>query len=246
MRVLDLDLDYFLDDPPFGVSIKQNRRIDDPNCINSVWSEERVRSFFENNLGLSKQKKYKGRIVEGHDETLYFWEELIENKLITPPFSVVHVDSHGDLGVNSIGVGFVLEYVITWPVNIRKPKYCNNFKGEGEINIANYLLFAAAFRWISDLTYCGNSKMAGADVPEQIVIDNIPYPVFKNKYKSYIKLRSNQVNSEPLIPFTMISTLEEVDFSGDFDYISLAQSPNYTPTNADFIMDIFREYIEEI
>lgn len=246
MRVLDLDMDYFLDDPVFNVYVNEKKRVDDPKCINSVWSEERVRSFLENNLGLSKNKKCRGRVIEGHDEALYFWEELIENGLITPPFSVIHIDSHGDLGYGAIGMTFVLETLISWPVGIRKPKICNNFKGEGEINIANYLLFAIAFRWISDLTYCENPKAVVADVPEQIVIDTIPNPGFENKFKSYIKLESKLEKSEPQIPLTMISTLEEVNFVGDFDFVSLAQSPNYTPENADFIMDIFREYIDEI
>lgn len=45
---------------------------------------------------------------------------------------------------------------------------------------------------------------------------------------------------------TIIPTVKDVQFSGDFDFALLAQSPNYTPASADFIMDIFREYIEEI
>ena len=36
------------------------------------------------------------------------------------------------------------------------------------------------------------------------------------------------------------------EFDGNFDYAVMAQSPNYTPASADFILDIFREYIEEI
>ncbi len=44
----------------------------------------------------------------------------------------------------------------------------------------------------------------------------------------------------------IIPTIEDVRFCGDFDYVVLAQSPNYTPESADYIMDIVREYIEEI
>ena len=50
---------------------------------------------------------------------------------------------------------------------------------------------------------------------------------------------------EPEVPMTIIPTIEDVSFDGDFEYAVLAQSPNYTPASADFIMDIFREYIEE-
>lgn len=51
---------------------------------------------------------------------------------------------------------------------------------------------------------------------------------------------------EPEVPFTIIPTHEGVCYEGDFDFIVMAQSPNYTPESADFIMDIVREYIIEI
>ena len=51
---------------------------------------------------------------------------------------------------------------------------------------------------------------------------------------------------EPEVPFLIIPTIEDVHFDGDFDFAVLAQSPNYTPASADFIMDIFREYIVEV
>ena len=53
-------------------------------------------------------------------------------------------------------------------------------------------------------------------------------------------------DKDPEIPFTIIPTVEDVRYEGDFDFVVMAQSPNYTPASADFIMEIFREYIEEI
>ena len=51
---------------------------------------------------------------------------------------------------------------------------------------------------------------------------------------------------DPVVELLIIPTIEDVKFDGDFDYVVMAQSPNYTPASADFILDIFREYIEEI
>ena len=51
---------------------------------------------------------------------------------------------------------------------------------------------------------------------------------------------------DPEVELLIIPTIDGVRFAGDFDYVVMAQSPNYTPASADFIMDIFREYIEEI
>ena len=51
---------------------------------------------------------------------------------------------------------------------------------------------------------------------------------------------------DPVVELLIIPTIEDVKFDGDFDYVVMAQSPNYTPASADFILNIFREYIEEI
>ena len=50
---------------------------------------------------------------------------------------------------------------------------------------------------------------------------------------------------EPKVPFLIIPTIKDVKFNGDFDFAIMAQSPNYTPKSADFIIDIFKEYIIE-
>lgn len=52
-------------------------------------------------------------------------------------------------------------------------------------------------------------------------------------------------HKEPEVPFCIIPKVEHVRFDGNFDFAVLAQSPNYTPASADFIIDIFREYIDE-
>lgn len=59
------------------------------------------------------------------------------------------------------------------------------------------------------------------------------------------KLYIESSRKEPEVPFLIIPTIEDVHFNGDFDFAVLAQSPNYTPSSADFIIDIFREYILE-
>ena len=51
---------------------------------------------------------------------------------------------------------------------------------------------------------------------------------------------------EPEVPFLIIPRIEDVHYEGDFDYAVMAQSPNYTPQSADYIMNIFREYIIEL
>ena len=56
MRVLDLDMDYFMTEianTPFSCK----ERLAEEDYGNSVWSAEEVREFLEHNLGLSKTGK---------------------------------------------------------------------------------------------------------------------------------------------------------------------------------------------
>ncbi len=256
MIVLDLDLDYFLDCPVYDRDHSSNVRVTDEDCVGSVWSEERVRIFLENNLGLSKDKKVKGRVFNGHDEALYFWDELIEKKELVAPFSVVHVDSHPDLGYVCTGNGFIFDELIFRPLECRKPRYCQNYEDDGKyynIDIANYLLFGVAFRWFSKIIYCANPNCDCGAIPREIINREVD-PDLPKASRFTIKLKpsdtagvsSNKIPNEPSIPLYIVPTVEEVQFSGQFDFISIAQSPNYTPEKADFILDIFKEYVDEI
>ncbi len=256
MRVLDLDMDYFLDCPVCERSHDTNDRVTDEEVIKSVWSEERVRLFLEHNLGLSTTKRRQGRVVCGHNEALFFWEELIKKKKLVTPFDVVHVDSHADLGMHCLGKAHVFDELLYWPVDIRSKNIRNQYTvGEKycDIDIGEYLLFAIAYQWVSELIYCGNPNKDSGDFPGEILAQGeIPSYKFKDIFSSTIKLQARSVGEEkspfeePTIPFRIIPTVKQVSFDGEYDYVLLAQSPNYTPANADYIMDIFREYIEEI
>lgn len=254
MRVLDLDLDYFLDVPVHNVDYASDERVENKECIESVWSEERVRAFLEKNLGLSKKHKVEGRLLKGHDEALYFWEYLLEAKKLIAPFSVIHVDSHADLSFGDITKSFILNELICWDLEYRIPRYCENCEFDGHfynIGIGNYLLYALAFRWISDLTYCANPNCDAGDIPDEILTKKVPGYLSK-PYCLHIKLHPtdecyiSEMPQEPPIPLRIVPRIEQVNNNQPFDFISIAQSPNYTPKNADHLLDIVKEYIVEI
>ena len=90
MKILDIDLDYFMDTVASFIDEDSSLRLDEECYGESVWSETQVRDFLENNLGLSKERKIQGRVVRGHNESLIFWKELIFNKVLSTPFEVVH------------------------------------------------------------------------------------------------------------------------------------------------------------
>lgn len=131
MRVLDLDMDYFMTEianTPFSCK----ERLDEEYYGDSVWSSDKVRQFLENNLGLSKIHKIPGRIVNGHNEALFFWEELINSKKLSDPFDVVHVDSHADLGLGDASWSFLQSSFLTLSIEsrrrIREYEFCDKIK----------------------------------------------------------------------------------------------------------------------
>lgn len=158
MKLLDLDMDYFMDKIAVSAPESSSERLSEESYGNSVWDEKRVRDFLETNLGLSKSRKIRGRIVTGHNEALFFWKELIKKRELTIPFEVIHIDSHADLGLGYSSWTYILDFLLQYPVSERQKhnhyQDCyGNIKAEG---IGDYLLFAIAYRWISKLTYCAN------------------------------------------------------------------------------------------
>lgn len=266
MIVLDLDMDYFMEaiaHTPFSIT----ERLEEEYYGESVWPEMRVRSFLENNLGLSKDKRIQGRIVKGHNEALFFWEELIEKGMLSDPFEVVHVDSHADLGLGCASNDFLQSVMLTMPVETRRKVRDFEFNGKIEqISIGDYLLWGIAYRMISKVTYCANPNGDKDDYCWDTMKNFHEEYISNKQVTNYIQLTYNKdmelpyYNSEkeykekylegaikdPEVEFVIIPTVEGVNYHGDFDYVLMAQSPNYTPASADFIIDVFREYIDEI
>ena len=138
MRVLDIDLDFFLADccPLAELGHRPSLPGHEP------WEASAVRAFLENQCGLSRTAPKPGRIFETHDGALRFWEEQIAAGRLTAPFDVTHVDAHSDLGIGYPGPNFVLFNVLSMPVPKRLDYTA--FYAQKKLDEANYLLFALA------------------------------------------------------------------------------------------------------
>lgn len=268
MRILDLDMDYFMTKVVHGVPDTSSKRLEEDFYAEAVWDRQRVIDFIENHLGLSKNRRIPGRIVAGHNGSLFFWKELINTGRIEPPFEVIHVDSHADLGVGTNSPTFIRKNLLKWPVEER-PAHSQHVNGVGRLcaeEISDYLLYAIAYRWISKLTYCGNPAGPPYDYdvttlkdfkeefffdrPADNVIQLLFNPTmdcpnsFDEEFKIWAYIEASR--KEPEIPFRIIPTVEDVSYSGDFDFIVFAQSPTYTPRSADYIINVIKDYIDEI
>lgn len=197
MRVLDLDMDYFMTEianTPFSCK----ERLAEEDYGNSVWSAEEVRQFLEQNLGLSKTHKIPGRIVSGHNESLFFWEELINSKKLSDSFDVVHVDSHADLGLGDASWSFLQSEFLTLPIDSRRKiseyEFCDKIK---RISIGDYLLWAVAYRMVSSITYCANPHGDKNDYVLDTLKDFHEEYIWDKPVKNYIQLKYNKTMEMP-------------------------------------------------
>ena len=232
-RVLDLDLDFFLEDCcPMA---EQGQR---PSLVgHEPWAGEAVRAFLETRCLLSKERPIPGRIFETHDGALGYWKELMESGKLKAPFQVTHVDAHSDLGIGYPGPGYVLYNVLSLPPKRRLE--LDRFYRERKLDEANYLLFALAARIVDSLENV-RRPFSREDVPRQILTedgDHIRLP------QSFPDLFERVNGPEPLIPYRECKEDDSFCAAAPYDFISLAISPRYAPEAADALIPIFESYM---
>ncbi len=238
MKVLDLDMDFFLEDCCPLAKIGER-----PSVLgHAPWTADAVRCFLEENCGLSASKPTPGRLFVTHDEALSYWLSLMESGQLGDPFSVVHVDAHSDLGIGKPGTGFVLNKVISLAPHKRRDPA--RYYACEQLDEANYLLFALAFRMLDGLTLV-RSPFSRFDIPPEIALVDAENEYCGLRLRSPVSALFEGANGkEPLVPFRVYDDSTQFH-DGGFDFVSMAQSPRYAPAEADFIMDIMRAYVRE-
>ncbi len=246
-RILDLDLDFFLD----GAATWRGREHDRLEAADyPPWPLAQVFSFLRERCGLDR--RLPGFVVEHHGELFPLWRDAIDARRLTPPFHVTHVDAHADLGLGDSGYSYLMTSLLfEEPEHRRFPK-----EGEGGLEDGNYLSFAIACRWLSELVYVHNGSSGGDDV--------LPY--YREGFdlgaenlqlvgiRSQTELRENLLtpknlqiaHREPTVPFRAV-IWDQFQVDQPFDFICLARSPPFTPPESDPIFDAIREqFIEEM
>lgn len=234
-RVLDIDLDLFLADccPLAPVGERPALRGHEP------WPEEKVRAFLEKGCGLDRKAPLPGRVFDTHDKALLYWQELIDSGRLTAPFSVTHCDAHSDLGIGYPGPGIVLNGVL--PVRFPQRTDTDAYYKRKQLDEANYLLFALAFRYVGALENIRN-PLSRPDKPASLFIHGgsgirLCSPVSK--------LMESANGPEPCIPYREWNDPMTYQTSAPFSFLSAAQSPRYAPGEADALLEVIREYIKE-
>lgn len=234
MRVLDIDLDFFLADCcPLA-----ERGARPALAGHEPWAEEKVRAFLEKQCGLDASKPLPGRVFETHDDALRYWEKKVRAGELTVPFGVTHVDAHSDLGIGYPGPGYVLYNVISRPVERRIDTA--GYTAQKKLDEANYLLFALAYRWVSSLEDIRNPR-SHEDIPGELLespdsirLTSLPASLFEK-----------QNGREPPISFSRVDDYTIWKAPEKYDFVTLAMSPRYAPAEADALRDVIARYIRE-
>jgi hypothetical protein len=245
MQVLDIDLDFFLNEVPY---CPMEERL---GADYAPWAEADVRRFLEGQCGLSRERRVRGRYVTHHHEAFLFWRELVEAGLLSVPFEVVHVDSHSDLGMGDDGYVYLMTELLHRDVRQRVEVAV----GSGRMSEGNYLAFAAACRWLRRVVYVANPKARDdlmwlhfkAFDPGTGILQL--KPCSSQELKSYFgngpRKKPRHPVSEPEVPFIRVSG-EAFSANDPVDYAVLSHSPQYTPPSSDALVPIIMEYVEAI
>ena len=223
MKVLDLDMDFFLSDAcplaPLGERPSEN-------CA-QPYTDEQVIAFLEEQCGLSREHPVPGLIFDTHDKALDFWRARIREGVLDAPFDVVHVDTHS-----------VLKAVLTR--NPKSREALEAYWAGKKLDEANYLLFALAFRWVSRLVYVRNPR-SHQDIPAQLLNEAGDIHL-----RSDISALMEGLNGrEPIIPFEVFDDYRLFAETG-YDFVTMAQSPRYAPASSDRRMGLLEPYIVKL
>ncbi|AUD00880.1 UPF0489 family protein [Spirosoma pollinicola] len=253
LKILDLDLDFFINERATDKKLKGKRRLNKTKFI--PWEKKQVKDFLENNCGLNPNEKIPGNLFTHHDELFYFLRSLQEKHNFELQFSIDHVDAHADLGYGDFSFYHISSYILNQPLLKRYyPKIRSKSK---RLTSGNFLSFAIACRWISTINYINHEAWFN-DLP-RFFFKDFDFSSNSLELKSYspsqmktlifygdlIKAAKESVplHLEPCVPFKQI-IYNNFHSSGNYDFICLTQSPAFTPTTSDDLIPTIMQYVD--
>lgn len=261
MRVLDIDLDFFLHGAAHGVD-SAGRRLDADEY--PPWPVDVAITFLVERCQLNGRQP--GFVVEHHNEIFYRWGEAIDAGRMTTPLEVVHVDAHADLGLGDASYSYLMGELafeaIEERYEILKTRRPSSRSGMLDLDSyaltdGNWLMFALACGWLSNLTYVTNSCAETSDGRRPGDLMSVLMQNF-DMQADYLQVVGSQEDwigrwgrpktidhRDPPVPF-ITNVWREYRASEPFDIVCLTRSPEYTPEEADPIFDAISDrFIDE-
>ena len=241
-RVLDIDLDFFVDPVVYHRTRGHGRPAD---ADHAVWSTAAAVSFLRDRCLLDGPRP--GFAVEHHGERFGRWRAAIDAGVLVPPFHVTHVDAHADLGLGERGWVFLQTDLPTLPLH-RRPAACAD-----RLTDADFLAFAAGCRWLGEVDYVKHASVRGTDVHPYLREHFDPRsPRIRLAALSPEQLAAVRARERPAVeyvePAVAVHEVPWERFQADrpFDLVCLARSPPYTPPAADALYEELRaRFVDE-
>lgn len=245
MRILNIDLDFFLSD----IRYSPQDRSRPPAKDFKPWPPEAVQDFMERNCGLDPTAPLPlpGILVQTHDEVFDIWKEQIRTGQLKTPFDVVHIDAHADLGLGDASYTYILGDLLHAPPSDRQdPKR----GGSTGLHEGNYLAFAVACRWLRTITYVHHPARRN-DLPRFLFRDHDPatklmelacYRPEDARMLALLKTPPVPLSMEPVVPIDLVSKNDFRERDGfALGYVSV--SPLYTPEEAEVLVPVIEGYV---
>ncbi len=263
MRVLDLDLDFFLHGRATRIAMDDVAdRL--PEGIAPPWHPAHVHAFLQVQCGLALSRPVPGAVVTSHDGVFRLCRDLLRNGSLRAPFQLIHVDAHSDLGISTSCWRYIMgELLHHGPEGRSRPKE----QGEGALSFASWLAFALAAGWVEavqfvlhpewrgDLPLTWVRTEDGAEAPHPAPHEEADYRVEMaalsqaqvecvSDTRCWIR-RMPGVDLVVDVPFGLVPMDRFAD-SGGFDLVVLSHSPGYTPASADALIPVIKRYIDPL
>ena len=235
--MLDIDLDFFLEDccPLAAPGARPAPEGHAP------WEPERVEAFLERQCGLSAAAPAPGAVFETHDGALRFWQARLRDG---DADAAVSRDARGRAqrpGHRVSGAGLRAQR--------RAAAARGGAAGPGavcalhELDEANYLLFALAFRWVASLDNVRNDR-SRPDVPPEILLPGRRDVIRLSSFPARLMEREN--GPEPAVPFAVYDDYRTFVAAAPYDFVTLAVSPRYAPAAADALIPVIARYLRPV
>jgi hypothetical protein len=251
MKILDIDLDFFLDEIAHFRK-RNNQRLNQKHYI--PWNTGQVECFLEDKFGLRKDSPLPGVLFTHHDE-VFHWCREFKRQGNAENFSIVHIDAHSDLATGIDGCYlYIMETMLRKP-NLERP-IVEDAGDWQKLNPGNFLIYMAACDWIENLTFVKHHKSNETYNPLFFQNNNVETNVLQLKsYNAGIvknlamgtRLFQQISNHNPVfltnpIPYREVKWCDYKE-NHKFDYIFLTQSPSFTPKTSDKLLETIKLYM---
>lgn len=244
-RVLDIDLDFFLDRILYADDEPRGRP--DPNSFKPDPIEIAL-DFLRTRCLLSTETPTPGQVCRHHREVWFHWRRMLQRGELKAPFEVIHVDAHADMGLGNNSCLYIAEELLADPPGRRRVP---TGRQSWELGDCNFIAYALATRWIGRLTYVTHPQwqddiqwlhMKDFDTRSGFVQMKRFEPGFAERLEDFMDVKKLPFEAEPDIPMNVVARSEfQLDSPPDFLFIS--QSPNYTPPSADRLFEAMKRFV---